>query len=111
MTGIPDDTTRRICSALRTPPSSFTAWARASFMKRTAVARAWSGPDSYDPNGRSATTSARSADAATARARGMSSSTVTGTVVSYPSTVLPAESPTRRKSMPASSKTPAVSMS
>ena len=38
------DTIRRICSALRTPPSSFTAWAPVSFMKRKAVCSASSGP-------------------------------------------------------------------
>ena len=52
----------------------------------------------------SATTSARLAPRTTAAVSGINSSSVTGIVVSYPNTVLPAESPTSRKSMPASSK-------
>ena len=35
---------RRICSALRRPPSSLTAWAEVSFMNRIAVRSASSGP-------------------------------------------------------------------
>jgi hypothetical protein len=41
----------------------------------------------------------------------MSSSTVTGMVVSWPSIVLPIESPTSSRSMPASSKIRAVGAS
>ena len=44
MTGMPADTIRRICSALRTPPSSLTACAPVSFMNRNAVCSASSGP-------------------------------------------------------------------
>ena len=56
----------------------------------------------------SATTSARLAARTTAPTSGISSSTVTGSVVSRPNTVLPAESPTSRKSIPDWSKTLAV---
>ena len=104
ITGMPARTIRLICFALRSPPSHFTAWQPVSFMNRSAVASASSGPFSYEPNGMSAMTSARLTARTTARVSGISSSTVTGIVVSYPNTVLPAESPTSRKSMPASSK-------
>src|SRR4051794_26529412 len=56
-------------------------------------------------------TSARVVDRATARTSGTMSSTVTGTVVSYPRTLLPAESPTSSAGTPTSSKSAAVSMS
>ena len=82
MTGMPAPTMRRICLWLRSPPSSFTACAPVSFMNRTAVCRASSGPFSYDPNGMSATTNARFTAPATARVSGIRSSTFTGSVVS-----------------------------
>ena len=77
-------------------------------MTRMAVARASAGEVSYDPNGRSTTTSARLAAEATARPKGIISSTVMGSVVLYPSALSAAESPTSRTSMPASSKIDAV---
>ena len=43
MTGMPASTRVRICGP-GAPPSSFTACAPASFMKRVADARAWAGP-------------------------------------------------------------------
>ena len=82
ITGMPARTMRSIISALRSPPSSFTAWAPASFMNRSAVCSASSGPTSYEPKGMSATTSARRTEWATARHSGSSSSVVTGSVVS-----------------------------
>ena len=72
------------------------------------VASAASGPDSYDPNGKSATTIAREVDLTTARASGINSSTVTGIVFSSPRKLLPAESPTNRTGIWASSKISAV---
>ena len=80
MTGMPASTMRRMLSATTRPPSSFTAWTPASFMNRTAVASACSGPAWYDPNGRSPTTSEDALARTTARANGSSSSTVTPTV-------------------------------
>ena len=77
-------------------------------MNRTAVSKACCGDPWYEPNGRSATTNVLVTDRATARARGMSSSTVTGRDVSLPNTLLDAESPTSTTSMPASSKICAV---
>ncbi len=44
ITGMPADTMRRICSALRTPPSSLTAWAPVSFMKRNGRVQGVVGP-------------------------------------------------------------------
>ena len=89
-------------------PSSFTAIAPDSLKKRIDVASANSGVASYEPNGRSATTSARLDPRTTARANGISSSTVTGMVFSSPRKLLPALSPTSRTGMPASSKISAV---
>ena len=54
ITGMPACTIRLICLALRSPPSSLTAWQPVSFMNRIAEASASSGPFSYEPNGRSA---------------------------------------------------------
>ena len=59
ITGMPAPVIAAICAAQRRPPSSFTAWQPPSFMNRTAVRSAWVGPSSYEPNGRSPTTSAR----------------------------------------------------
>ena len=82
ITGIPAPVSAAIWGAQRRPPSSFTAWQPPSFMNRTAVRSAWVGPSSYEPNGRSPTTSAYLVARTTARTSGSSSSTVTGTVVS-----------------------------
>jgi len=51
---------------------------------------------------------ARRVPRTTAAVSGISSSTVTGSVVSWPKTTMPAESPTSSTGMPASSKTRAV---
>jgi hypothetical protein len=84
MTGMPAAVMAAICPAQRRPPSSFTAWQPPSFMYRTAVRRAWVGPSSYEPNGMSPTTRARLVARTTARTSGNSSSTVMGSVVSWP---------------------------
>ena len=75
ITGMPADTIRRICSALRTPPSSFTAWAPVSFMNRNAVCSASSGRSRMSRTACPPTTSARFTAPATARVSGMSMST------------------------------------
>ncbi len=82
ITGIPACVSFSTAGTTVRPPSSFTACTPASFMKRTAVWNACSGEPWYDPNGRSATTNARCTAFATARASGISSSTVTRSVVS-----------------------------
>src|SRR5918996_163240 len=111
MTGMPDSTILATAGTAGTPPSSLTAWTPASFMNRIAVARAWSAPSWYEPNGRSPMTRARLVDRTTARASGMSSSTVTGTVSACAKTLLAAESPTSSTGTPAWSKISAVYMS
>ncbi len=82
ITGIPAVVSASTWAATRRPPSSFTAWQPPSLRNRTPVRSAWVGPSSYEPNGRSATTSARRVARTTARTSGSISSTVTGTVVS-----------------------------
>ncbi len=82
MTGTPASTSARTCGTTRCPPSSFTAAAPPSLRKRAAVSSACAGEDWYEPNGRSATTSARRLPRTTPRTSGSSSSTVTGTVES-----------------------------
>ena len=47
-----------IVRALRTPPSTLTAWAPASLMKRPALSSDFSGVTPYDRKGMSPTTSA-----------------------------------------------------
>jgi len=111
MTGMPETLSLAMCGSNSTPPSIFTAWAPASFMKRTAVCRHCSGETWYEPKGRSAMTKARRVDRVTARTSGSSSSTVTAKVESLPNTLLDAESPTSRTGMPASSKITALYMS
>lgn len=108
MTGMPDSTSRRICSWERSPPSSFTAPTPASLTSRVAERSACTGPSWYEPKGRSPTIRAREVPRTTAAESMVISSMVTGTVVSYPRWQLPAESPTSITGMPASSKTEAV---
>jgi len=108
---MPADVIARICAAERLPPSNFTASAPVAFMTRTADSSACCGPASYEPNGRSTTTNARVAAPATARAGGIMSSIVTGSVVACPCIVFPIESPTSSMSTPASSKIRAVTAS
>ncbi len=43
MTGMPADASSSTCGSTRAPPSSFTAWAPHSFMKRAAVSSACCG--------------------------------------------------------------------
>lgn len=108
ITGMPDSTRSRIWSYDRSPPSSLTAPTPASLISRVAERRAWTGPSWYEPKGRSATIRAREVPRTTAADSMVISSMVTGTVDSYPSATLPAESPTSRTGIPASSKTDAV---
>ena len=72
-------------------------------MNRCAVATACSSDTSYEPNGRSATSSGVLSPRRTAAVSMSISSTVTGTVLSYPRTVIAAESPTSTMSTPAAS--------
>ena len=58
ITGMPRPDRNAIVSAMRTPPSSFTAPHCVSFMIRTAELNACSLEASYEPNGISTTTSA-----------------------------------------------------
>ena len=60
------------------PRSSFTASAPPSLTNRMAVRTAWASDTSYEPNGRSATSSGRRSPRCTARTSTRSSSTVTG---------------------------------
>ena len=84
-------------------PSSFTASAPASLTKRTAFSTAASSETWNEPKGMSAMTSGRLAPRVTARVSSSISSIVAGTVESWPSTTMAAESPTSTSSTPASS--------
>src|SRR5690349_9076850 len=108
---MPAATSSSTCCSTRWPPSILTACAPDSFRNRVAAASACCGEPWYEPNGRSATTSARRVPLTTAAVSGMSSSRVTGIVLSCPYTTMDAESPTSSTGMPASSKTRAVSAS
>ena len=79
MTGMPARTSVSMTRAVRTPPSTFTAWAPASRRKRPAFATASSGV-AYERNGMSATISARRAPRTTALVWWSISSIVTRTV-------------------------------
>ena len=92
-------TRESVCPA----PSSLTASAPASLTKRIALLSASSSETWNDPNGMSATTSGRRAPRLVARVSTIISSIVAGTVESWPSTVIAAESPTRITSAPAAS--------
>jgi hypothetical protein len=82
MTGMPDCTISSIWCAERSPPSSFTAPAPASFTSRVALRSACTGPSWYVPKGRSATIRARLVPLTTAAVSMVISSRVTGTVLS-----------------------------
>ena len=82
MTGMPARTIARARSALTPPPSSLIASQPASFTKRCAVAIAWPSEISYEPNGRSPTSSGVRSPRRTAAASMSSSSTEIGTVES-----------------------------
>ena len=109
-TGMPAWASALTLAARGVPPSSLTALAPA-FMRRTALASACSGPASYVPKGRSATTSARLVARATERVATTISSSSTGSVESCPSMTLPMESPTSSRSVPAASRIRAVTAS
>ena len=91
-------------SAIAMPPSSLTLAAPA-FINWMALATPCSGPIWYEPNGRSATTSAAVRARATARTWYAISSSSTGIVLVSPCTTIPTESPTRIMSTPAVSTT------
>mmetsp|Transcript_24124 Transcript_24124/g.82318 ORF Transcript_24124/g.82318 Transcript_24124/m.82318 type:complete len:248 (+) Transcript_24124:268-1011(+) len=83
------------------PPSSFTASIPPSLSTLTAARTACSVEASYAPNGRSPTSSGLLAPLATALQCVSMSSSVTGSVVSWPCTTIPALSPTSATSTPA----------
>ena len=103
ITGTPAPTIACTRESVGPAPSSLTASAPASLTKRTAFSTADSSEAWKEPNGMSAITSGRFAPRTTARVSISSSSIVTGTVDSFPSTTIPAESPTSTSSTPASS--------
>ena len=103
MTGMPPPTSAWTRESIGPAPSSLTASAPASFMNRIALCIASSSDTWKEPKGMSATTSGRRAPRLTARVSTIISSIVAGTVESWPSTVIAAESPTRMMSAPAAS--------
>ncbi len=103
MTGIPAPTRAWTRDSIGPAPSSLTASAPASFTNRIAFRSASSSETWKEPNGMSATTSGRRAPRVTARVSTSISSIVAGTVESWPSTTIAAESPTRTTSIPAPS--------
>ena len=105
MTGIPAPTSARARSTEVPPRSIFTASQPASLTNRCALLMASSLEASYDPNGMSPIISGVVSPRRTAWASMSSSSSVTGTVDGYPSTVIAPESPTSTTSTPASSAT------
>ena len=111
ITGIPALINAFICGVTFAPPSIFTACTPASLKKRMEVCKACSGDCSNEPNGRSATTSARFVALTTARDSEIISSTVTEIVFSAPKKLLPALSPTSNTGIPACSNISAVSCS
>ena len=103
MTGIPAPTRASTRESVGPAPSILTASAPASFTNRIAFRTASSSETWNEPNGMSATTRARATPRVTAPVSMSISSTVTGTVESWPRTVIAAESPTRTTSTPAAS--------
>ncbi len=101
ITGMPAATMLWTRESIAPAPSSLTASAPASLTKRMALRIASSSETWNDPKGMSAMTSGRLAPRVTARVRISISSIVAGTVDSWPSTVIAAESPTRTRSAPA----------
>ena len=81
ITGIPARTSVSMIRAVRTPPSTLTAWAPASRRKTPAFSRASSGVE-YERNGMSAMTIARAEPRTTALVWWTISAIVTRTVVS-----------------------------
>ena len=104
MTATPASEMARAASTRRAPPPSIlTASMPPSLSSRTAAPTACSALASYEPKGRSPMSSGRRAPRATARQCDTISSSVTGSVVSWPSTTMPTLSPTSSMSMPAAS--------
>ncbi len=101
--GTPAPTSAWTRESVAPAPSTLTASAPASLRKRIAFSSAASSETWKEPNGMSATTSGRRAPRLTARVSTIISSIVAGTVESWPSTVIAAESPTRITSAPAAS--------
>ena len=98
ITGMPAPTIARTRESIAPAPSSFTASAPASLTKRIALRTASSSETWNEPNGMSAITSGRRAPRVTARVSTSISSIVAGTVESWPSMVIAAESPTSTRS-------------
>jgi hypothetical protein len=103
MTPMFDSAIARTRETILPAPSSLTRSAPPSFTIRIALATACSSETSYEPKGRSPITSGPRAARVTARVRKIISSSVTGTVDSWPSITIAALSPTRISSTPASS--------
>ena len=103
MTGMPAPTIAWTRESVAPAPSSFTASAPASLTKRIAFSIAAESETWNEPNGMSAITSGRRAPRVTARVSMSISSMEAGTVESWPSIVMAAESPTSTRSAPASS--------
>ncbi len=103
ITGMPAPTIARTRESIGPAPSSLTASAPASLTNRIAFSSAVSSETWKEPKGMSAMTRGRRAPRVTARVRISISSTVAGTVESWPRTVIAAESPTRISSTPAPS--------
>ncbi len=103
ITGTPAPAIARTRGSVGPAPSSLTASALDSLTKRIAFSSACSVDTWNEPNGMSATTSGLRAPRLTARVRMIISSIVAGTVESWPSTTIAAESPTRIRSTPAAS--------
>ena len=103
-TPIPASEIARIVSARAgKPPSTLTASTPPSLSILTDESIAWAVDASKHPNGRSPTMNGLDAPRVTALQKEIISSRVTGSVVSWPCTTIPALSPTRTMSTPASS--------
>ena len=111
ITGMPAPTIARTRESIGPAPSSLTASAPASLTKRIAFSSASSSETWNDPNGMSPTTSGRFAPRVAARVSISISSIDAGTVESWPSTTIAAESPTRISSTPAPSASRALGAS
>ena len=105
ITGMPELMIARARSTETPPRSSLTASQPDSLTKRWALSIACSFERSYEPKGRSPTSSGVFRPRRTAEASITISSMPTGGVESWPSTTIAAVSPTRTMSTPASSAT------
>ncbi len=111
MTGISAASRAAITSRRTRPPSILTATAPPSLTRRSASRAASRGDTWKLPYGMSTMTGISGRARATARQWWSMSSTVTGRVVSCPSTTMPRESPTSSASTPASRLTRAETRS